>query len=131
MNDKRGKRHVVPVHHTAKEYLDCYLEAAGIRTETRTPLFRATIARTRVLTTRPLMRTDVLRMVKRRGRDAALPVPVSCHAFRATAITLYLAGGGTLDHAQAFAAHETARTTRLYDRRNDKLVPEEIERIAI
>ena len=119
------------MHHTAKEYLDAYLDAAGIRTETRTPLFRATIARTRALTTRPLMRADVLRMVKRRARDAALLVPVSCHAFRATAITLYLAAGGTIDHAQAFAAHETARTTRLYDRRNDKLVPEEIERIAI
>jgi integrase/recombinase XerD len=131
LHEKGGKRHVVPVHHTAKAYLDAYLTEAGIGQQIRRPLFRATRGRTRILTDRPLTRIDVLRMVKRRARDAALAVPVSCHAFRATAITLYLEAGGTIDHAQAFAAHETARTTRLYDRRNDKLAPEEIERITI
>jgi hypothetical protein len=37
-------------------------------------------------------------------------------AFRATGITAYLANGGALEHAQEMAAHESPRTTKLYDR---------------
>jgi integrase len=131
LHEKGGKRHVVPAHHKAKAYVDTYLEAAGIGDDIRDPLFRATRGRSKALTPGPLTRSDVLRMVKRRARTAGLPSTISCHAFRATAITVYLANGGSIEHAQAFAAHESARTTRLYDRRDDKLNPEEIERIAI
>jgi hypothetical protein len=42
-----------------------------------------------------------------------------------------LANGGTIENAQAFAAHESSRTTRLYDRRKDELTLAEIERISI
>ncbi len=34
--------------------------------------------------------------------------------FRATGISVYLENGGTLEHAQQIAAHESARTTKLY-----------------
>jgi hypothetical protein len=43
--------------------------------------------------------------------------PIGNHSFRATGITAYLANGGTLEHAQSMAAHESPRTTKLYDRR--------------
>ena len=33
--------------------------------------------------------------------------------------------------AQQMAAHESARTTKLYDRRNDQVTLDEVERIAI
>src|SRR5437868_5503033 len=33
--------------------------------------------------------------------------------------------GGLLEHAQQMAAHESARTTKLYDRRNDKVALDE------
>jgi hypothetical protein len=33
--------------------------------------------------------------------------------FRATGITAYLEAGGTLENAQAMAAHESPRTTKL------------------
>ena len=56
---------------------------------------------------------------------------VSCHSFRATGITIYLENGGTLETAQKIAAHESPRTTKLYDRTNDQLTLDEIERIAI
>ena len=46
LHEKGGKFHQVPVHHTAGDYVDAYLEAAGIRDEGRTPLFRTTLART-------------------------------------------------------------------------------------
>ena len=48
----------------------------------------------------------------------------------ATGITAYLKNGGKLEIAQQMAAHESARTTGLYDRRNDSVALDEIERIA-
>jgi len=44
---------------------------------------------------------------------------------------VYLENGGTLEKAQQIAAHASARTTKLYDRTNDQLTLDEIERIAI
>jgi hypothetical protein len=37
-------------------------------------------------------------------------------------MTVYLLNGGLLEYAQQTAAHESARTTKLYDRRNDRLI---------
>jgi integrase/recombinase XerD len=56
---------------------------------------------------------------------------VSCHTFRATGITAYLENGGTIEKAQAIAAHESPRTTKLYDRTGDEISLDEIERILI
>ena len=39
--------------------------------------------------------------------------------------------GGLLEHAQQMAAHESARTTKLYDRRNDKVTLDEVEKIML
>jgi hypothetical protein len=38
---------------------------------------------------------------------------------------------GTLENAQAMAAHESPRTTKLYDRTGDEITLDEIERITI
>ena len=54
-----------------------------------------------------------------------------CHSFRATGIRVYLKDGGLLEHAQQVAAHESARTTKLYDRRNDKVTLDEVEKIML
>jgi hypothetical protein len=43
----------------------------------------------------------------------------------------YLEAGGTLENAQAMAAHESARATKLYDRTGDEITLDEIERIRI
>ena len=37
--------------------------------------------------------------------------------------------GGTLENAQAMAAHESPRTTKLYDRTKERLTQDEVERI--
>jgi integrase len=50
-----------------------------------------------------------------------------CRTFRATGITAYLENGGTLEHAQQIAAHESPRTTKLYDRTSDQISLKEIE----
>ena len=93
-------------------------------------MFR-TIDKSRTLTARRMTRNDVLRMIKRRARAAGLPESTCCHTFRATGITAYLANGGTIEHAQAIAAHESPRTTKLYDRTDDAITLDEIERIVL
>ena len=51
--------------------------------------------------------------------------------FCATEITADLEAGGTLENAQAMAAHESPRTTKLYDRTSDAITLDEIDRITI
>jgi integrase len=130
LHEKGGKRHEVPCHHNAEAYLDAYLGAAGIRDEKKSPLFRSVDGRRRI-TANAMARTDVLRMVKRRAGAAGLPSSTCCHTFRATGITAYLENGGTIENAQMIAAHESPRTTKLYDRTGDEITLDEVERIAI
>lgn len=130
LREKGGKHHEVPAHHTAVGYLDAYLDAAGIGADKKAPLFR-TANRSGQLTTRRMTRNDALRMIKRRVRAAGLSAEVCCHTFRATGITAYLENGGTIENAQAIAAHESPRTTKLYDRTADEVTLDEVERIRI
>lgn len=46
-------------------------------------------------------------------------------------ITAYLANGGALEHAQEMAAHESPRTTKLYDRTKKRLTQDEVECIRL
>lgn len=130
LHEKGGKHHEVPAHHKAEEYLDAYLATAGIATNAKSPLFRS-VNRHRQLTDHRPHRIDVLRMIKRRAEQTGLPTNIGCHTFRATGITAYLENGGSLEHAQRIAAHESARTTKLYDRTSDTVSLDEIERIVI
>ena len=57
--------------------------------------------------------------------------PIGHHSFQATGMTAYLANGGTLEHAQAMAAHESPCTTKLYDRTKERLAQDEVERIRL
>jgi integrase len=70
-------------------------------------------------------------MIKRCAKEAGIKTEISSHSFRATGITAYLENGGTIEHAQAIAAHESPRTTRLYDRTSDAISLDEIEKIVI
>lgn len=66
------------------------------------------------------------------GETAALTrTQIGNHTFRATGITEYLRNGGNLEIAQRMANHESARTTGLYDRRDDQVSLDEVERILI
>jgi len=70
-------------------------------------------------------------MIRRRAKNAGIKTQIGNHTFRATGITAYLQNGGTIEHAQQLAAHESPRTTKLYDRTTDEITLHEIERIAI
>jgi integrase/recombinase XerD len=130
LHEKGGKRHEVPAHHNAENYLDAYLAAAGIAADRKGWLFRS-IDRERVLTSRPMHRNDALRMIKVRAKAVGLPEAICCHTFRATGITAYLENGGTIEHAQQIANHESPKTTKLYDRTSDQITLDEIERVLI
>ncbi|WP_435022730.1 tyrosine-type recombinase/integrase (plasmid) [Tundrisphaera sp. TA3] len=131
LHEKGGKFHEVPAHHNTESYLDAYLEAAGIAGDAKTPLFRSIPGRSQNVTESPLRRNNALDMIKRRAVAAGLPNRVCCHTFRATGITAYLESGGTIEKAQQIAAHESPRTTKLYDRTSDQITLDEIERITI
>ncbi|MEZ6104430.1 MAG: tyrosine-type recombinase/integrase [Pirellulaceae bacterium] len=130
LHEKGGKYHEVPAHHNAERYVDEYLQVARPEGMKKPPLFR-TVGPDGHLTPNRMHRTDALRMIKRRAKAIGLPAAICCHTFRATGITAYLSNGGSLEHAMQIAAHESARTTKLYDRTCDDVSLDEIERIQI
>jgi site-specific recombinase XerD len=131
LHEKGGKRHEMPCHHNLEEYLEAYIEGTGIGADPKGYLFRTSRGRGSLLSNKPMAQQDVYRMIRRRARDAAVRTKTCCHSFRATGITEYLRNGGKLEVAQQMANHESARTTGLYDRRNDQVSLDEVERILI
>lgn len=79
----------------------------------------------------PMAQNDAWRMIRKRAAAVGIFAPIGIHSFRATRITAYLANGGALEHAQEMAAHESPRTTKLYDRTKERLTQDEVERIRL
>lgn len=131
LHEKGGKRHEMPCHHNLEHYLDAFIEDAGSNAIPKGYLFRTAHGRTDQFSDNPMHQVDVYRMVRRRAKDAGIRTQICCHSFRATGITEYLRNGGKLEVAQQMASHESARTTGLYDRRNDQISLDEVERILI
>ncbi len=102
LHEKGGKYLVIPAHHRAQAWTDAYIA-----------------------------RADALAMIKRRAGRAGLPAKICAHSFRGTGITEYLRAGGTLETAARIAGHESTRTTQLYNRLEDEVSLDEIERIHI
>ena len=130
LHEKGGKEHAVPCHHKLELYLDSYL-AAGIAEDLDGPLFRTAAGRTGLLTAKPLWQQDAYRMIQRRAKAAGIQTRIGNHTFRATGITAYLKNNGALETAQHIANHQSPRTTMLYDRRQEEISLDEVERIAI
>src|ERR1700733_9357853 len=107
------------------------IKAAGIGDNGKGPLFRSAAGRSGALTPTVMNRVDAWRMIQRRTVELGMKVKIGCHTFRATGITAYLEAGGPLENAQAMAAHESPRTTKLYDRTGDAITLDEVERITI
>jgi integrase len=72
------------------------------------------------LTNNRMSHVAALRMFKRQAAKAGLTESISCHTPRATGIMAYLSNWGSLENAMRIAAHESARTTRLYDRKTEE-----------
>ena len=130
LHEKGGKQHAMPCHHQLAEALHAYVDAAGLAEDRKGVLFRTSRGHAaNTLASQAMRQADAWRMVRRRAAAAGIMAPIGCHSFRATGITAYLANGGALEHAQAMAAHESPRTTKLYDRTQERLTQDEVERI--
>jgi len=131
LHEKGGKEHEMPAHHALQDWLDAYLDAAGIGQDRKGFLFRTAEGRSGRLTESAMGQADAYRMIGRRAAVAGVATRIGCHSWRARGITAYLENGGLLEHAQQMAAHSSARTTKLYDRRGEAISLDEIERIIL
>jgi site-specific recombinase XerD len=132
LHEKGGKQHVMPCHHALAEALCGYIDAAGIAEDRKGFLFRTSRGhKGTALSQLPMDQSDAWRMIRRRAVAVSIFAPVGNHSFRATGITAYLSNGGALEHAQEMAAHESPRTTKLYDRTKERLTQDEVERIRL
>jgi site-specific recombinase XerD len=132
LHEKGGKQHAMPCHHSLAEALHAYIAAAGLADDRKGWLFRTSPRHNAtVLTEQPMSQADAWRMIRRRAVAAGIMAPIGNHTFRATGITAYLGNGGALEHAQSMAAHESPRTTKLYDRTQERLTQDEVERIRL
>ena len=131
LREKGGKRHEMPCHHTLEIYLHAYLEETGIDQDPKGPLFRTIGRGTGRLSRTALPQANAYLMVQRRTLAAGIGTRIGNHSFRATGITAYLRNGGTLENAAAMANHASTRTTQLYDRRQDEISLDEVERIRV
>lgn len=131
LHEKGGKEHAVPCHHNLERYLDEYITAAGIVGDPDGWLFRTAAGRTGSLTESAMWQQDAYRMIQRRAKATGIKTRIGNHTFRATGITAYMKNGGKLETAQQIANHESPRTTKLYDRREEEISLDEVERIAI
>jgi integrase len=131
LREKGGKRHEMPCHHTLEEYLHAYLDSTGIANDTKGPLFRTVGRGTGKLTRTALPQANAYAMIQRRASAAGIGTRIGNHTFRATGITAYLKNGGTLENAAAMANHASTRTTQLYNRRQDEISLDEVERICV
>ena len=131
LHEKGGRHHEMPAHHVLQDALDAYLDAAGVAGDRKGPLFRSAQGRSGRLGDQAMARADVYRMIGRRAAAAGVATRIGCHSWRARGITAYLEKGGLLEHAQQMAAHASARTTKLYDRRSEAISLDEVERIVL
>jgi site-specific recombinase XerD len=132
LHEKGGKHHAMPCHHALAETLHAYINAAGIAEDRKGWLFRTSRGHDgNTLSDQKMGQPDAWRMIRRRAKAAGIEAPIGNHTFRATGITAYLSNGGALEHAQEMAAHESPRTTKLYDRTKERLTQDEVERIRL
>ena len=129
LREKGGKRKQIAVHHVLEEYMDAYLDAAGIREDKGTPLFRTARGKTGTLTENRMTQQDAWGMLQRRAKKAGVTTAICNHSWRATGITNFLENGGAIEMAQYMAGHADPRTTKLYDRRRQQVTRGEVERI--
>ena len=122
---KGGKERTVPLHLEAVEFLREWMELSGIADQHAGPLFRSVLSargqgrdgfRQEHMTVRGVEYL-VTRYVKRLG----LPIGVSVHSLRVTALTTARHRGADIIDLQDFAGHSDPRTTLAYIRSQERL----------
>jgi len=130
--EKGGKVREIPMRTDLETYLTAYLHAAGLRSAPPdAPIFRRVARNTKILTVQPMTADGMGRMLKRRMADIRLPAELSPHSFRVGAITDLLSQGVPLEEVQNLVGHADPRTTRLYDRRQKRIMRSVVDKISV
>lgn len=130
--EKRDRRLEIRVRQDLLHMVSEYLEGAGLcDASAASPLFRSAAGRTQILTEQPFQASDICRMMKRRLKDAGLPLCLSPHSIRVGTITNLLERGVSLDDVQRLAGHADPRSTSIYDRRPRTVTEGVVEKISI
>jgi site-specific recombinase XerD len=130
MQEKRGKSRAIPIRHDLSTFIADYLLQLG-SVQQNQPLLRTAAGRKKQLTSSGMTTADVRCMLKRRLKDAVLPTHYSPHSFRVMGVTNLLSQGVSLEQVQFLAGHSDPRTTRLYDRRQQQVTRNLVERISV
>lgn len=129
--EKGGKEREIPVRHDLENWLNEYLQAAGISGDDKTmPLFRAAERKRKCLTASGYKAHSIRQMLKRRLSQAGLPDIFSPHSFRVTVVTDLLKQDVPLEDVQYLAGHSDPKTTQIYDRRRRRVTRNIVERIS-
>ena len=131
--EKRGKEREIPLRLDLNQWLQAYLLLVDAAAEDRdAPLFRPLSAASRNrLSSRPIGPWTIRSMLKRRLRDAALPLIITPHSFRAMVVTDLLEQGVPIEDVQYLVGHSHPSTTQIYDRRARKVTRNIVERISV
>jgi integrase/recombinase XerD len=130
--EKGSKQRRIPVNSSLKVLILDYLKAAeGLEWKKEMPLFRASHGRTARLSNQAITGNVIYRMMKRRLKQANLPMHLVPHSIRACVVTDLLKQGLPLEDVQVLVGHADPRTTRLYDRRNRQVTRNLVERISV
>lgn len=117
-----GKIHEVPVHGKAEQYMDAYIEAAGIADQSRSPLWRKGLKHTGTLWNRSLTRFDVFQMIWRCAPAVGVSEEICCHTLLARPASPFTA---------KMAGHSPTRSTQLYDRSEHETSLRKFERVRL
>ena len=120
LHEKGGKRHEMPAHHKLEAYLDAYLAAAGIRNEGKGPLFRGAAAAKPACSPKPMTPRRRLPHDPPSRGGGGLQEQARRHVPRDRHHRLSR-GWRHAGKRAAMAAHESPRTTKLYDRTGDEI----------
>jgi site-specific recombinase XerD len=121
-----------PAHHDVNSQVATRAGVAGLRSAPPTsPLFRRLSRKAGSLTPQAMTTDDMRRILKQRMARIHLPEQLSPHSFRVGAITDLLSQGVPLEDVQNLAGHADPRSTRLYDRRQKKVMRSVVDRISV
>jgi hypothetical protein len=102
---------------------------SGLDTQPKSYLFRTALGRTAQPSDRPLSQADVYRMIGRRAEAAGVLTKLDAIASGPPGSPSICVTVANSKAPRQMPNHESARTTGLYDRRNDQVSLDEVERI--
>ena len=130
---KRGADREIPVRIDLDGWLSEYIETAGIRDDPKeAPLFRRTDYHTSTwLGAAGIGPWTIRCILKRRLKDAGLPLIFTPHSFRVMVLADLLSQGVPTEDVQYLAGHSHPATTQAYDRRVRRVTRNIVDRISV